>query len=198
MDNLMDHRSRGIYTATVNTKTLIDTSKFKLDVPEYQREYEWQKAHVGKMIMDILNLNSTNPKDMPVFFLGNIVLNIFNIQECSQDPNGASILDHADWPAHIRTAAICEIIDGQQRLTTICLLYAVMHDMLLEDARACRHFTAVDKALHEHAQTIKRLFIASSRGDGRYIGLEPRVKHPDQFREVCRCAGSLTTYLEDT
>jgi len=75
-------------------------------VPDFQREYVWQ-AHVEQLLVDILGEMPTKPQDVPPaeYFIGSIVV-------C---PNAAGVL---------------ELIDGQQRMTTLFVTLCAIRDRL--------------------------------------------------------------------
>ena len=76
-------------------------------VPDYQREYVWQTAQVEQLLSDILSEMPTKPSDVPPaeYFIGSIVV-------C---PNAAGVLD---------------LIDGQQRMTTLFVTLCAIRDRL--------------------------------------------------------------------
>lgn len=78
-------------------------------VPRYQRDYVWNKTNWSELISDIkFTLNSSNKLQWS-HFLGTIVLN----NKTDQDNNLAN-----------SGITLYEIVDGQQRLTTIYILFA--------------------------------------------------------------------------
>ena len=74
------------------------------NVPRYQREYTWAKRDWENLFDDI----SDNDKG---YFLGSII-----------------VIDHG-YNAE-KGVTQCELIDGQQRLTTVSLLLAALYDQL--------------------------------------------------------------------
>lgn len=78
-------------------------------VPRYQRDYVWNKTNWSELISDIkFTMNSAN-KIQWSHFLGTIVLN--------------SKMD-LDYQSSNQGISLYEIVDGQQRLTTIYILFA--------------------------------------------------------------------------
>ena len=79
-------------------------------VPDYQREYVW-RTHVEQLLIDILGEMPTKPQDAPPaeYFIGSI---IGSIVVC---PNAAGVL---------------ELIDGQQRMTTLFVTLCAIRDRL--------------------------------------------------------------------
>ena len=82
-------------------------------VPDYQREYVWRTEVVEQLLNDIHSEMSDNdPKNAPEYFIGSIVV-------C---PN--------------QSGSLLELIDGQQRLTTLFITLCAIRDWLrkLNDA----------------------------------------------------------------
>lgn len=76
-------------------------SDFRFKIPSYQRPYAWEKQHVAALLEDLIEARDL----LPDYFLGSIVL--------VTDPHGSH-----------------DVIDGQQRLTTLTILFAVIADLL--------------------------------------------------------------------
>lgn len=69
-------------------------------IPRYQRNFAWTEEHIKQLIDDVLdNVNKNNKKEQP-YYLGTLVV----------------------FPRSIDKNLIYEVIDGQQRLTTLTLL----------------------------------------------------------------------------
>nr|WP_246594241.1 DUF262 domain-containing protein [Evansella tamaricis] len=81
-------------------------------VPNYQREYVWQQEQVNRLLEDIMEAKGEFPKiDEGDYFIGSIVV-------CeSKNKNESSVL---------------EVIDGQQRLTTIIVILCALRDRIRE------------------------------------------------------------------
>lgn len=86
-------------TSQIQTLTqLFSNVTERFEVPSYQRRYSWKEKQVNALFQDINSLNS-NPYHNDVHLLGMIILH---------KPNAAQ--------------SIIEVVDGQQRLTTITIL----------------------------------------------------------------------------
>ncbi len=83
----------------------IFSSEFDYYIPSYQRPYSWRKEETSVLFDDLYNFYQTEDSDEN-YFLGSIVL----IKE--------------------EDKAKAQVIDGQQRLTTLTILFAVMADSL--------------------------------------------------------------------
>ncbi len=91
-------------TNNINTTTPINVTKLfnesvQYEIPIYQRNYAWKAEHIEQLIDDIYDNQKRNQKDKQEnnYYLGNLIVN-------QKESN------------------IFEVIDGQQRLTTLFLL----------------------------------------------------------------------------
>ena len=98
-------------------------------VPDFQREYVWEKSNVEKLLEDIVYelYDDGEPVEDAEYFLGSIVV--------FRDETGTS-----------------QLIDGQQRLTTVYLTFCVVHDYLLEFGKPSK---AIEGLIAGVAQDIK-------------------------------------------
>lgn len=79
-------------------------------VPIYQRNYAWKAEQIEQLIEDVRDALAQGDDE---YFLGNLVVTR------SGQPRSSRILDHVDF----------EVIDGQQRLTTLHLLMTYLSPM---------------------------------------------------------------------
>ncbi|MDR1385900.1 MAG: DUF262 domain-containing HNH endonuclease family protein [Planctomycetaceae bacterium] len=87
------------------------SNKTQFVIPVYQRNYDWPKKDCERLLNDILEIGSN--KKMIAHFIGSIVF----------------IHDSAYTTSNIKELTI---IDGQQRLTTITLIYIAIHRLAQE------------------------------------------------------------------
>ena len=88
--------------------TVTDIFQAFYQVPNYQREYVWKTEHVEQLLNDINAERAISDPDMaPEYFIGSIVV-------C---PGNNSVL---------------ELIDGQQRMTTLFLTLCAIRDRIKE------------------------------------------------------------------
>ena len=103
---------------------------FAFAVPFYQRPYAWTTEEASELFEDLLNASkaygSDSPDDPDPYFLGSLVL----IKDDKPD---------------------AEIVDGQQRLTTLTILVAVIR-FLLGNRKEARDLT---KRLYEEADSME-------------------------------------------
>lgn len=92
-------------TITAKEKTLNDvfSDKYFFEIPRYQRPYAWHTDQVDDLLDDLLS--AMNRDEQSPYFLGSIVL-IKN----NRDPKS-------------------DVVDGQQRLTTLTMLFCVLRDL---------------------------------------------------------------------
>jgi Protein of unknown function DUF262/Protein of unknown function (DUF1524) len=84
------------------------SDRFRFTIPLYQRPYAWTTDEAGEMLEDLLTaaLSEASLADTDPYFLGSVVL----------------VKDEL--------SADAEVIDGQQRLTTLTILLSVIRDFL--------------------------------------------------------------------
>ena len=78
-------------------------------IPEYQRPYVWDKDQVTELLDDVMQARHSNPDSQ--YFLGSLVLKKNSKEE------GSTKFEEYD------------LLDGQQRLTTLFLITAVIRDL---------------------------------------------------------------------
>jgi uncharacterized protein with ParB-like and HNH nuclease domain len=81
-------------------------------IPEYQRPYVWDKEQVIELLEDIMQAGKSNPKSQ--YFLGSMVL-----KKNQKEDKGTKYEEY-------------DLLDGQQRLTTLFLITAVVRDLTPE------------------------------------------------------------------
>ena len=97
----------------------IFSNDYRFEIPPFQRPYAWTTEQTSELLGDLLNAMGDNSIDIdkvPPYFLGSIVL----------------IKDPTKTPA--------QVVDGQQRLTTLTILLCVLRELSEdEEARNSRH-----------------------------------------------------------
>jgi hypothetical protein len=86
-------------------------------IPVYQRSYVWGKDEISELIDDVNHASEHSPKGQ--YFLGSMVL-----QKHSTNPTDK---------AHPVNFDQYDVLDGQQRLTTLFLMIAVIRDLIQND-----------------------------------------------------------------
>ena len=96
---------------TINAKELpmvgIFNNNYRFEIPEYQRPYSWTTEEVGELLDDLSYAarQSSNSSEASPYFLGSVVI-------IKND-----------------TAPKAEIIDGQQRITTLTIMLCVLREL---------------------------------------------------------------------
>src|SRR5215204_3106075 len=97
------------HTLEAAEKPILDIfcDKYVFHIPSYQRPYAWTTEQAGELLEDVLYACGTggDVKEQPPYFLGSIVL--------IKDPQRPE----------------ADVVDGQQRLTTLTILLAVLRDI---------------------------------------------------------------------
>ncbi len=78
-------------------------------IPEYQRPYVWDKDQVMELLDDVMQARNSNPESQ--YFLGSMVL-----QKKEKQDGSTNYIEY-------------DLLDGQQRLTTLFLITAVVRDL---------------------------------------------------------------------
>lgn len=99
--------TRKLEAAEINVGKLLTSGDFEFVIPEYQRPYAWGAEESLQLLSDLLGALEMGT-DEP-YFLGSIVL--------------------VKSPSVARS----EIIDGQQRITTLTLLLSLLRDLVAND-----------------------------------------------------------------
>ncbi len=99
------------------------SGRFAFSIPAYQRDYTWGKEEAGQLIDDIAGVIEDVERDgaRTPYFLGTMLF---------VEPPGVTAGDG-------ETPSMVEVVDGQQRLITLAIVFAVLRDLLDgEDAAA--------------------------------------------------------------
>ena len=83
----------------VEMKTFRDLSHIKLTIPDFQRSYVWKNENLQKILNDFEEFILSKKDE---YYMGTILL--------------------------FKNNDTYEIIDGQQRITTLTILYSVVYD----------------------------------------------------------------------
>ena len=147
-------------TITANEQNLnsVFSDAHFFEIPTYQRPYSWEKEQVDELLSDLLDAMERGD-DAP-YFLGSIVL-------IKEDDNSKS-----------------EVVDGQQRLTTLSMLFCVLREISTDtDAQ-----TLLDGFVREAGNRF--------RGTQDRFRLNLRRRDQDFFRKNVQIVGSLGQFLE--
>lgn len=96
----MTSHPRPMHARSLSIRELFSPTEGPLRVPIYQRNYSWTPTEVHQLLVDVVDGMDREPSEQGSYFLGNLVVT-------RRD---------GDW----------ELVDGQQRVTTIFLLLAAL------------------------------------------------------------------------
>ena len=102
-----------IHAKELPLKDIFDT-RFAFHIPRYQRPYAWTTEQAGELLSDVmavLDKERVAPLEVSPYFLGSIVL-----IKTDDDPRA-------------------DVVDGQQRLTTLTILLAALRESVASDVR---------------------------------------------------------------
>ena len=81
------------------------SDKYAFTIPPYQRPYAWEIQQANELLDDLLDAMGPNGQSERFYFLGSVVL--------VKSPNSPE----------------ARVVDGQQRLTTLTILFSVLRDL---------------------------------------------------------------------
>ena len=81
------------------------SDNYAFTIPPYQRPYAWETQHASELLEDLLEAMDPNGGSEGLYFLGSIVL------------------------VKLRSNPEAKVVDGQQRLTTLTILFSVLRDL---------------------------------------------------------------------
>ncbi|TGP86408.1 DUF262 domain-containing protein [Mesorhizobium sp. M2D.F.Ca.ET.223.01.1.1] len=151
------------HTIEASEKPILDIfcDKYLFRIPSYQRPYAWTTDQASELLDDIMTAcgDTANVGDASPYFLGSVVL--------IKDPQKPD----------------ADVVDGQQRLTTLTILLSVLRD--LSDQKIA---TAIHNYVCQTGDPIK--------GTSDVFRLTPRERDVDFFREIIQNEGG-TSSLPD-
>lgn len=152
--------TNGAVAETLNIGQLL-TDDQQYRIPDYQRNYAWKAAEISQLIEDI---RQAQQADQPRYFLGNLV---------------------TTQPDPLNT--VYEVVDGQQRLTTLVLLLSALrievgpnHNVELPETAQVLTFVARPQA----SAALKRLAQATSFGESALAGVSSRTRVEDETEGI--------------
>ena len=126
-------------------------------IPGYQRPYSWTIEHAGELLDDLktaITQDEQNVEKMDPYFLGSIVL----IKESEH------------------------VIDGQQRLTTLTILFSVLGDLCDDDRKRNLIYTHVWKEENEYTKVKEGIRITLREEDHGFF--EEYVKKDKKQEDI--------------
>ena len=128
-------------------------------IPPYQREYSWQKAQWEELFQDLIEADGAH-------FLGTIIT-----------------LNTTTDAVH---SGVLELIDGQQRMTTLTLLLAAVYSVLRQ------HYDELDEDTRTDVTNLGRQLVRKADGEPR---VTPQIQghNRDDYHTVLADAGLKVT-----
>lgn len=140
----------------------IFSDDYLFKIPAYQRPYAWTTEQATELLDDLLTAmgDDGEMEDVSPYFLGSIVL----IKDASQ--------------------AFAQVVDGQQRLTTLTILFCVLRELSEDDDASA----SLDKYVCEKGDKFA--------GSEDRFRLSLRERDRDFFERKIQAAGRLPTFLK--
>lgn len=109
MSSQTDHKDRKAFHETITLKQILNGSIFQ--IPAYQRGYSWEKSHRTDLLYDIEQL-ANSPSKEHRHYMGTVVA--------------------AKKPSLAEEFNLYEVVDGQQRITSILILLSAIKIYLVD------------------------------------------------------------------
>lgn len=135
-------------------------------IPDYQRAYVWDTDQVRDLLDDTISAYRENKEAQ--YFLGSMVLKINEKSE-----NNVSYTEY-------------ELLDGQQRITTVFLILACMRDMLATQILKVRHEQNAFLSLATLVSETEQDFLLNKTNDNMYkqAAAEDREQPLQQYEDI--------------
>lgn len=119
-------------------------------IPAYQRGYRWTKSQVEDLLNDLLAFSTKKNKTEKEFYCLQPIV-VRNVQE--------DVLSDEHRKSSIKNATIYEVIDGQQRLTTILIILKYLQDKILKgDTFESEYRFSLYKIIYETRPNLIEIF----------------------------------------
>ena len=164
-------------TAAVPLEALLNRDHFFFDIPAYQRSYQWSTREVMQLLQGLLHsylAQVKEPARSQSVLLGNLVLLHTNSKDFAEAASG-----QLRW--WLKGIHFCEIVDGQQRVSTLYMLFAAVQHKLLTSGQA-EHLAAAE-GLHKRLTTADRLILETLHSQfGEWFGMSTAGAYPGLTR----------------
>lgn len=121
-------------------------------IPLYQREYSWDKENIDQLVEDICRgVDGLLTEDTNIRFLGTVILVTERDQANNIDPK-----DNRALPLRIEN-----VIDGQQRISTIALLACLLYQRLYQTREKLpkkKDYDGMKEAVDSYLATLLEVF----------------------------------------
>ena len=127
---------------------------YAFTIPAYQRPYAWETTQVEELLTDLLEAMGPDSKSDGFYFLGSIVL----------------VKAHGNPDS--------QVVDGQQRLTTLTILLSVIRDLTPDPVKRASRETYIKQVANE------------DEGIPEALRLRPRQKEQPFFEQHIQTSGA--------
>lgn len=121
------------------------SKEYAFSIPAYQRPYAWETTQVEELLTDLLEAMSPESKSDGFYFLGSIVL----------------VKSHGDPDSNV--------VDGQQRLTTLTILFSVIRDLTTNAEKQASRETYIKQVANEDEGIPESLRLRLRRKDQAFF-----------------------------
>ncbi len=126
---------------------------YAFEIPSYQRPYAWEEQQVQELLTDLLDAMDNGTENGGVYFLGSIVL--------IKSPNDPQ----------------CKVVDGQQRLTTLTILFSVLRDLTSDNETKISRRTYIYQKANPDSGTQDRFRLLLRERDRAFF--QRYIQQPD-------------------
>ena len=153
---------------------------YDFTIPRYQRPYAWTTEQTSALLDDLQTALDTGGnvkiEEMPPYFLGSIVV----IKEREKAPS--------------------DVIDGQQRLTTLTILFCVLREIIEEELKQKEVNTNTKQEIELKSALDKRVIAQGDTLDGTpdRFRLQLRKRDKEFFSEKVQTKGNLKKFLDES
>lgn len=141
-----------------------------LEIPFFQRSYVWDEPNWDRFIEDMINVSQYR-KD---YFMGSVILKQLN------QPSNNGI---GDWRI---------VVDGQQRLTTIILLFKILHELNPENDFQRLFYNIKKELSFKHNHSDIKIFETILQNE-----LNEDLQAEYQNHNILKCYQYFQKYIED-
>ena len=160
-------------SADLNLEELL-SGRYVFSIPAYQRDYAWGRDEALQLVDDIAAVFDDASSESPAtpYFLGTMLF--------VEQPT-ADLLGPETFPQRV------DVVDGQQRLITLAILFAVLRDLAGADAQSGA--SGYD-GIADHASELDALLRATPDGPDRTYQLRLRSADDEFFRSSIQTPGA--------
>lgn len=154
----------------------LSANKTQFVIPVYQRNYDWSIAQCKQLLDDILEVGSK--KEMNAHFIGSIVF----------------VHDDVYTSSKIKELTI---IDGQQRLTTLTLIYLTLHNLAkeLEDESLVNEISET-YLINKYASEEEKLKLRPTENNDKVLKYLMRGDLNEEFQEFSKIIDNYNYFVE--